>query len=101
MFGPDCPVRSVYIRRALAEARAELLVERRREQWRAVVPDWAVRLAASSDFQQGSTAERAMLASNLLYAQHPEADTPELVRLLRTAACDLLARQELGRQPLE
>jgi hypothetical protein len=104
MFGPDCPVRSVYIRRALAEARAgraELLVERRREQWRAVIPDWAERLAASSDFRQGSTAERAMLASNLLYAQHPEADTPELVRLLRTAACDLLARQEQVRQPLE
>ncbi|MEU6551669.1 hypothetical protein ABZ915_15505 [Streptomyces sp. NPDC046915] len=94
MFGSDCPVNSVYIRRALAQARAgraDLLVERRRTRWRADVPAWAARLAASADFQRGTTAERAMLASNLLYAHHPEADTPELVRLLRTAAADLLA----------
>jgi hypothetical protein len=97
MFGADCPVRSVYIRRALVEARtkrAEVLLERRRAQWRTVVPEWAVRLAASADFRQGSTAERAMLASNLLYAHDPEADTPELVRLLRTEATDLLTGQK-------
>ncbi|MEU6367448.1 hypothetical protein ABZ876_17350 [Streptomyces sp. NPDC046931] len=93
MFGPDCPVQSVYIRRALTKARArrtELLIERQREQWKAAVPAWAARLAVSADFQQGTTAERAMLASNLLYAHDPAADTPELVRLLRTAAAALL-----------
>ncbi|MFE5401580.1 hypothetical protein ACFQ9Z_09265 [Streptomyces sp. NPDC056580] len=93
MFGPDCPVQSVYIRRALAKARArrtELLLERQREQWKAAVPAWAARLAVSADFQQGTTAERAMHASNLLYAHDPAADTPELVRLLRTAAAALL-----------
>jgi len=93
MFGSDCPVQSVYIRRALTKARArrtELLLERQREQWEAAVPAWALRLADSTDFQQGTTAERAMLASNLLYAHDPAADTPELVRLLRTAAAALL-----------
>ncbi|WP_234538361.1 hypothetical protein [Streptomyces shenzhenensis] len=93
MFGSDCPVQSLYIRRALTKARAgrtELLLERQREQWKAAVPAWAAGLADSADFQQGTTAERAMLASNLLYAHDPAADTPELVRLLRTAAAALL-----------
>ncbi|MGY4924893.1 hypothetical protein [Streptomyces sp. 900105755] len=93
MFGPDCPVQSVYIRRALTKARArraELALEQQRVQWRAAVPAWAERLAGSADFLQGTTAERAMLASNLLYAHDPAADTPELVRLLRTAAAALL-----------
>ncbi|MFF3467458.1 hypothetical protein [Streptomyces sp. NPDC002619] len=94
MFGPDCPVESHDIRRALAKARAkrvDILLERQRAQWQTAVPAWAARLAASPDFQEGTTAERAMLASNLLYAHHPMADTPDLVRLLRTAAADLLA----------
>jgi len=93
MFGSDCPVRSVYIRRALVKARAgraDLLLDRQREQWKTAIPAWAARLAATADFQQGTTAERAMLASNLLYAHNPAADTPELVRMLRTAAAALL-----------
>jgi hypothetical protein len=97
MFGSDCPVQSVYIRRALTEARdgrAELLLERQREQWKAAVPVWATRLGDSADFRQGTTAERAMLASNLLYAHDPAADTPELVRLLRTAAAALLSSDD-------
>jgi hypothetical protein len=97
MFGSDCPVQSVYIRRALAKARArraELLLEQQREQWKATVPIWATRLADSADFRQGTTAERAMLASNLLYAHHPAADTPELVRLLRTAAAALVSSDD-------
>ncbi|MEU7057572.1 hypothetical protein [Streptomyces sp. NPDC046197] len=68
----------------------ELLLERQREQWKAAAPAWVLRLADSTDFRQGTTAERAMLASNLLYAHDPAADTPELVRLLRTAAAALL-----------
>ncbi|MEU1595117.1 hypothetical protein ABZ468_20125 [Streptomyces sp. NPDC005708] len=93
MFGPDCPIHSHDIQRALANARAkraDILLERQRAQWQTVIPAWAAQLAASPGFQQGTTAERAMLASNLLYAHHPSADTPELVRLLRTAAVDLL-----------
>ncbi|MEU9240872.1 hypothetical protein [Streptomyces sp. NPDC048385] len=93
LFGSDCPVQSFYIRRALTKARirrTELLLERQREQWKAAVPAWAPRLADLTDFRQGTTAERAMLASNLLYAHDPAADTAELVRLLRTAAAALL-----------
>ncbi|MGW5433337.1 hypothetical protein ACWET9_40135 [Streptomyces sp. NPDC004059] len=94
MFGPDCPIHSHDIQRALAHARAkraDILLERQRAQWQAAIPAWAAQLATSPDFQQGTTAQRAMLASNLLYAHHPMADTPDLVRLLRTAAADLLA----------
>ncbi|MFD7704474.1 hypothetical protein [Streptomyces caelestis] len=93
MFGPDCPVESHHIQRAFREARAgraAVLLERQRAQWRTAVPAWAARLAASEDFRRSTVAERAALASNLLYTHDPSADTPELVRLLRTAATDLL-----------
>ncbi|MFD0208823.1 hypothetical protein ACFVH9_06770 [Streptomyces hirsutus] len=93
MFGPDCPVESHYIRRALSRARterADIVLERQQAQWQTAVPDWAARLASSEDFRSGTTAERAALASNFLYAHSPSADTPELVRLLRSAAADLL-----------
>lgn len=94
MFGPNCPINSHDIQRALADARAkraDILLERQRAQWQTAIPAWAAQLATSPAFQQGTTAQRAMLATNLLYAHHPMADTPELVRLLRTAAADLLA----------
>ncbi|MER6274011.1 hypothetical protein [Streptomyces sp900105755] len=93
MFAPDCPLQSPYIQRALAQAkatRADIIGEHQRTQWQAAIPTWAAQLAASAAFQQGTTAERAMLASNLLYTHHPSADTPELVRSLRNAAADLL-----------
>jgi hypothetical protein len=92
-FGPDCPVDSVYIQRALGTAhteRAALLLERQRAEWRTEVPAWAVRLAASPDFRRGTTAKRAVLASNLLYAHNPAAGTSELVRLLHSTTTALL-----------
>ncbi|MFE5191597.1 hypothetical protein [Streptomyces sp. NPDC056628] len=93
MFAPDCPLQSPYIQRALAQAkatRADIIGERQQTQWQAAIPTWAAQLAGSGEFQHGTTAERAMLASNLLYTHHPSADIPELVRLLRNAAADLL-----------
>ncbi|MGW9032060.1 hypothetical protein ACWGQ5_50355 [Streptomyces sp. NPDC055722] len=93
MFGSDCPVESVYLQRAFSKAlakRVDVLAERQQAQWRAAIPIWATHLAERPDFQQATTAQRAMLASNLLYAHDPLADTPELVRLLRNAAAELL-----------
>jgi hypothetical protein len=100
MFGSSCPVESPYIRRALNKARAKrpgIIVERQQQrqrqqqaEWRAAIPTWAVQLVALPGYQQATTAERAMLASNLLYAHDPSADIPELVRLLRDAAADFL-----------
>lgn len=93
LFGPDCPVDSVYIQRALGTARTEraaLLLERQCAEWRTEIPAWAARLAASADFRAGTTAERAMRASNFLHAHDPAADTSELVQLLHTAAAALL-----------
>ncbi|MGW4567975.1 hypothetical protein ACWEN3_38230 [Streptomyces sp. NPDC004561] len=93
MFVPDVPLQSPYIQRAFARAkagRADIIGERQQTRWRETIPTWAAQLAASTAFQQGTTAERAMLASNLLHHHHPSADTPELVRMLRNAAADLL-----------
>jgi hypothetical protein len=93
MFGPDCPVESLYIKRALTKARAKrsnIIAERQQAQLSAAIPIWAAQLAALPDFQRATTAQRAMLASNLIYAHNPSAETPELVRLLRHAAADLL-----------
>ncbi|MEU0037601.1 hypothetical protein [Streptomyces sp. NPDC006333] len=81
MFGPDCPIHSHDIQCALANARAkraDILLQRQRAQWQAAIPAGAAQLATSPGFQQGTTAQRAMLASNLLYAHHPMADTPDL-----------------------
>jgi hypothetical protein len=94
MFGPDCPMGSAYIRHALATVRvmrADILAQRQQEALRAAIPTWAAQLAAMPDFQAATTeAQRAMLASNFLHAHNPSGDPPELVRLLRQAAADLL-----------